>query len=345
MAGQLACGRTLPRRGKAVGAELSDLVRNVCGHDRRVEPFHPVARGPGGARGESVEFHFFARPLPPIRLPDGTYPFVVDLGASEDVYSGSLPLEGPSDALVERLWDTCRDARPLRAGLGLALQTPEICSDVSVQLDMMRHDPEMRAILHLNYVPREGEADAARRFLAAVGLDHLATPEQLDPTGIGATRTVLMTDLPAEPSLLLDFTRGLERLGWTSPDVVTRAHFLAVDSPLNYMKLRGRLNALAGGWYCEIPGWYRDGFDPFIDPPEPPAGEEYRYPVAAYVKQSRTTGEHPTIQIDVVHAQEGTFLEFQSAEGPRQVRRYADLAGAEIEMWAGPAADRWVKVP
>ncbi|MDG3004426.1 hypothetical protein [Paludisphaera mucosa] len=337
---RLACVRTAPRRGRGARVEMRNIARRVSLAEPRLRSFLPGSGAGDAAEGRSVDFHFLDCPLPPVHLPDGTRPFIVDPHMGDDGRGGHLPLDGPADPRAAGLWADCLNARAQRAGLGLQLRTPRFFAEAVIHLDMMRSGSELQGIMQLTYFPREDDRLGAEGFLAAMGLDRLGASEKSSlPASTGSTGSVLLTGLPARPSLLDGFVEGLERLGWTSTDVVLNSQFYAGDGPDKFDALRPRLNSWGRAWHCWIPGWYRDGFDPFLSPPEPPAGEEYRYPVAAYVKRN-TTGEDPRIQIDVVHVQEGAFLEFLSAEGPGRAKHYADAAGVEVEAWTGPPADR-----
>ena len=338
---RFAFGRIAPRGDPGVAADLRNFVEIVCSYDRRVKPFLPTPRERSRVEWEGFGIQWLRRPLPPAILPDGLRPF--DLDSREGGYGGSTELDGPMDARLERLWAATLQERPLRAVAGFLLQRSDFFPQAaSVTVDIMRRGSSLHPAISVQDWPTEGRPDDATIFLEALGAAGFTEPEDLArPKRLGeGSRTVRTRDLPADLDFLTGLSRAMERDGWTSPGCVLDASFRARDEAGRYMEWRDAFNAATDDWNFGISGWYREGFDPYAAPPEPHAFEERRYPAAAYVSRAGDC-EAPILQIDVVHVGEGSFLEFQSARGPATVRKYAELAGLDVELWKGRPADRW----
>lgn len=339
---RFAYGRTPPRRGPGAADALRNLVEIVCSYDRRLKPFIPTPRERSRLRGEGFKFQFLSRPLTRVVLADGLSPFDIDLGMCEGGYGGRTELEGPMDPLLGLLWASTLEERPLRTVAGFLLQTPDLFEKgASVGIDILRRGSTLHPAIAISYWPTESRPDDARIFLEALGVAHLADPDDLaPPKHLQGSRNLRTRDLPTDPDFLMGLSRGMERHGWTSPGFVTDCSFYVGDETSRYIHWRDRFNAITTAWDFTINGWYREGFDPYNALPDPPDLEERRHPAAAYVSRASTC-EEPTIQIDVVHTMEGSFLEFQSARGPGMVRKYADLAEVEVEIWKERPSDRW----
>jgi len=338
----LICGRTVPARGEGVRAALKDRAEALSVKAPRLKPLHTLFSWHRLVK-DDIELPFHARPLPPVRLADGTRPFVIDTALSADWYGGTLPLSGPTDPRASALWRECLESRPARARFCFSVPRSELVGDALLNLDLYVRNATLEAEVVIDYQVRESEPRGLRRFLTAMSLDRYTEPTQLEPPSNarpGQSQRLILPGLPAEPDLPALLADGLLRLGLAGEDSFESIDFIVMEYEEPYCLLRPRLNAVARGWNCEIPACYHQGFDPFLSPPEPPAGEEYRFPVAVYVKRGNWTDE-PTIQVDVVHDQAGSYLEFLSVEGEKRLRHYAKLAEVELEMWNGPLADRW----
>jgi hypothetical protein len=336
---QYAFGRTEPRRGRAAREALRDRVETLESRDPRTERY-PILVAGRPPSGDGATLYFRERPLPPIRLPDGTRPFVLNTALTRPCFGGTKSYPTLSAPLLGPLWRACLAVRPANGSLNLYLRPPVLLASAFLIFRVTRGYGTTTCEASFTYSLGENDPTGLIRFVEALGLAPYARPEDLDPAAIARAAyrkpghhhdsSLPLLDIPEDPSLPERLSDGLGRLG-LSDTAVQFAAIHAADYEETYDVMRARLNAIAGGWICDFSAWYRAGFDPYLTPPEPPPGEEYRYPIAE---------RDPYIQVDMVHAPEGSFLEFASPRGEAPVRYYADLADAEVEFWRGEPANR-----
>lgn len=338
MARKLICGRTRPDTRES----LREVVERLAQRDADVKPHQKLFPRLSRRVAFLPNMRIFARPLPPVRLVDGSRPLEVDTSMSANWFGGTRPFGELADPSLDACWRVCMELRPARAHISFLIHPPSLLNEVVFGLDLYQDEKPFRAELSMYYQMREGEPDGLGRFLAALNLERYPPLDPMPRTALDprAYRRVIVPEIPADAELWPRLIDSLRRLGWTDPGVIESVQLIVKEYEERYVLLRPRLNAIVGGWNCEIPGWYREGFDPYSSPPVPPPGEEYRYPVAMYLKPGRTSDE-PTLQVDVVHTATGSFLEFLSADGEKRLRNYSELAGVDLEIWRGPLADRW----
>ena len=350
---RITAARTKPERGQAVRARLRDCVEYLWREDTRVKQVYKLYTQRNFNRdGSSTTFRIFERPLLPIRLPDGTLPFVFE-PLLNNWHGGFRNFDGLRDPRLQPLWQECLDLRPAKVTLMVRTRLPESLKGITLNVGWHgpKDGPGCTAAVYYSFDDANIAADCLSRWLGALGFENYARPEDIDPESIssaspsplGKTRLgqFVMHGLPADSDLPGRIAYAMDRLGWSEPGVTEEIGFVVFERDEAYDAFRERINALAVGWSSEISGYYRDGFDPFFSPPYPMVGDEYRYEVAAYRRRNKETSKDTVLQVDVVHAPEGTYLEFLTVEGEKRIRHYAESAGLDFEIWKGELASRW----
>jgi hypothetical protein len=95
------------------------------------------------------------------------------------------------------------------------------------------------------------------------------------------------------------------------------------------------LNAFHRAWSFTPGLLYYKEVDVFRRPARIDPSRPVRYPVLAF-----SPGSPPRLQVDIVHAAEGTWLECQTVRG----RAYLEEVGmlvSRLEIWEGPPEERW----
>lgn len=107
--------------------------------------------------------------------------------------------------------------------------------------------------------------------------------------------------------------------------------------PEEYERQRATLNDFTTAWEYRIPGRYKHNFDIF-EPGLPVAADDsLRLPVL----YGEDTLGGPALQVDVVHASGGAFLEFQSTKGQKFLQQVADSVRVHLEFWEDLPHLRW----
>src|SRR5262249_26255753 len=159
---------------------------------------------------------------------------------------------------------------------------PNLQNCVLFSLDLYGGTEACRAEILMSYRLRESETDGFRRFLAALDLKRFVRPESAIEASLASNRSnhLLLSNTSPAPKLWPELIKSLRQQEWTGGNIIKSIQLTVIEREVRYAALRVRLNAIVGGWDCQIPGGYCDGFDPFSSPPCPPAREEYRFPVA-----------------------------------------------------------------
>jgi hypothetical protein len=346
MSNKLIFGRTKPDRSTKVRQWLKDRVETLSGMANRVKPLHTLFTWNPKVEYEN-ELPYRCCPLPPIELSDGTRPFAIFTSRGHDwiqFYGGSVKLDGLNDPRITPLWHECITFQPTRGCLGFSLDPPEWIGHLLCYIDLHTRHGAPEVDINLDFSLRESDPDGIAKFVSAIGLKQCARAEELNPKPSSTNfYRIEFPGISPDPDMLDRMMKCLDQRGWTDPQFESNVTFIIGNTEQVYREMRPRLNAITRAWNCDLWGTYQSGFDPFLAPPFPPEGEAYRFPVALYQKGSKDP-EEPTIQVDMIHTSEGSFLEFLTGESEKVLRRYVDLAHIEVdqlEIWRGPAADRW----
>ncbi len=346
MSTKLIFGRTKPDRSIKVRQWLKDRVETLSGMANRVKPLHTLFTW-NPKVDDMNELSYRRCPLPPIQLSDGTRPFAIFTSPRDDWtpwYSGSVKLEGLNDLRITPLWHECITFQPSRGWLGISLKPPEWISHLLFHIDLHTRHGAPEVDIELEFSRLESDPDGIAKFVSAIGLKQCARAEELNPKPSSTNfDRIALPSIPPDPGMLDQILRCLVQRGWTDPQFEPSVTFIIGNTEQVYREMRPRLNAITRAWNCNLWGTYQSGFDPFLAPPFPPEREAYRFPVALYQKGSKDP-EEPTIQVDMIHTSEGSFLEFLTGESEKVLRKYVDLAHIDLdqlEIWRGPAEDRW----
>jgi hypothetical protein len=95
------------------------------------------------------------------------------------------------------------------------------------------------------------------------------------------------------------------------------------------------LNGFQGAWSFTPSLLYNTQVDVFRRPDRIDPSRPVRYPVLAF-----SPGSPPRLQVDVVHAAEGTWLECQTVRGKAYLEELGMLV-SRLEIWEGPPEERW----
>ncbi len=137
------------------------------------------------------------------------------------------------------------------------------------------------------------------------------------------------------------FATALDRCKATIHDIFDKATKMSLIFGIDktrYEQERANLNAFSTAWRYPV-GWeFEPGFDPFVRPRWATDQDPVRYPVLFW---NQGPMKVPALQVDVVHAECGSFLELQSVRGRKKMQEHIKVAGVPFEFWEGPPQFRW----
>ena len=280
--------------------------------------------------------------LPTYHLPDGSLPFTSD-DEGGYFFAAGLDLEGEDDPRLGPLWRSCVAAQPLSYRVQLTVGPSAFFDNLTLDFDTCRGTLEYSTCVTYRAVRPRDLARWIDQFLKSGRIHKYRLPRPRSPRNAPVRidhEQGGLADLPPDDRWLDLCFEVLHSLQGERPLGARELRFDFWADPAEYRPIRDQLNAITHRWTAMSDLGYRADFDPFRVP-DPRRAVEYQFAVAAYLGKDRDFDE-PTLQIDVVHGGNGSWLEFISCEGQKTIAKYAGLADLlDLECRSGPAENRW----
>lgn len=336
---RLKCARTPPTLDDAAIGHFAEVIRAIQQADKRCSDLGRPAR----ARQDSMDpILFVGRPLIPTHLPDGSSYFLED-DLSPAGFGGEHNLDRLDDPTLPRVWELCVESRALAAYLMLTTNKIEDFGYLSFIYELNQSTPKPTVELQISMnadLATTGDFDHLPEYFALTKYKRM---KKIPPSPNLEYRSgfEVFKGLPADPDFLRQFATRFAELPGMTPDAQDWRVLTVGEHGPGYSKWRSRLNQVTCDWNQSVFAYRDRQFDPYKRPADWAGEREQRFPLLQRSSNSAAAENHLIIQVDLVHAPEGSFLEFLSHRGAKVIHEYAKHAGEPLTFWDRPLSSRW----
>lgn len=289
---------------------------------------------------------YYDGPMPALQLANGQVPLKFDPALQGDQIYGELKLDGLSDPRTKQIWKLLQQQLHAYGWFQWSVKWPGQSSFLTISCTPKSDEEDRDLEIRFTWMRDEHDLWSIEEYVDSLGLrsdEFESTREQELVSTEGHrgtnTRAYRNVSLPEAIHQIDSLIRNLPSPWEPSEDIdvlIAAKTGIKQMQKSQYAKLRPKMNKICNSWTTSFNAFYQDEFDPIVDPIEiPDEVGELRFPVIIQGASG------PQLQVDVVYREDYSFLEFITSKSARTLRKYAQSAEADLEMWS--AEERYSK--